>query len=142
MDVRLVRKGVATGSTGLINTLDKAFLRTWLLSVPAPSDTGTPPGAACGGLYTDKQGRTTLRRERVTHGRRDTSRDKLCVSKGNWSCRLETLQTALYLCGVFILDGKAGIPGGAAEGIRASDPHLPTPPTTLQRKLFLSSCSF
>lgn len=43
---------------------------------------------------------------------------------------------------VFILDGKAGIPGGAAEGIRASDPHLPTPPATLQRKLFLSSCSF
>lgn len=64
------------------------------------------------------------------------------VSKGNRSCRLETLQTALYLCGVFILDGKAGIPGGAAEGIRASDPHLPTPPATLQRKLFLSSCSF
>lgn len=74
----------------------------------------------------DKQGRrTTLRREQVTHGGRDTSTDKLCVSKGNRSCRLETSQTALYLCAVFMLDGKAGIPGGAAEGIRASDPHQP-----------------
>lgn len=102
-------------------SLDKAFLLTWLLPVLAPSGTGTPPEAAYEGLYTEKRGRTTVR----THERRDTSGDKLCVSKGNRSCILKTLQTSLYLCGVFILDGKAGIPGGAAEGIRASDPHQP-----------------
>lgn len=133
---------VVTGNTGLINTLAKAFCLTWLLPVPAPSGTGTPPEAACGGLYTEKQGETTVRRQRASHERRDTSRDKLCVSKGNRSCRLESLQTALYLCGVFILGGKAGILGGAAEGIRASDLYQLTPPTTLRRKLFLNNCSF
>lgn len=75
----------------------------------------------------------------MTHQRRDTSRDKLCVSKRNRSCSLESLQTEFYLCGEFILGGKAGIPGGADEGIRASDPYQLTPPTTLRRKLFLNN---
>lgn len=72
------------------------ILVTWLQSFPAPSDTGTPPEVACGGLQA-AHGMT--HRQRGCRGtnekghlseRKDLSRDKLLIlSKESGTCGLD-----------------------------------------------------
>lgn len=129
---------VVTGSTGLINTPCQGVL-TYLAATLPSSIRHRHTTRGCLWRTSHREtGKTTVRRLRATHERRDASRDKL----RNTSCIAESMQTGFYLCAVFILGGKVGIPGGAAKGIRASDTYHLMPPTTLRRKLFLNNCSF